>query len=195
MPVHWSGLLIVTGMHGECGATEDMMVKRSTYGFLLALAAVLSGCDRGAALSVPDAAVPSTGAWPAKFAFKVAVSLSASAERKLRQDAESVVVSVSYAGTPAQNIAPSDINDIGLVDIGRTEATLDGSGIVVFDGRAADRRRLGLTTGEPEMLVSLYSGRRFSSDNLLDCDTYQEEVRRASGKTLHLSCRLLSERN
>lgn len=171
------------------------MANRFAAGFFLTLAIALSGCGSGVAPSFTDAAGPSAEAWPDKFAFMVAVTLSASAEKKLRQDAESIVVSVSYSGAPAQDTTAGDINDIGLVDIGRTEATLYVSGTVVFDGRAADRGRLGMTAGEPEVLVSVYSGRLSSPDNILDCDTYQEEVRRASGKTLHLSCRLLSERN
>lgn len=170
------------------------MANRFTVGSFLTLAVALSGCGGGTAPSIPAPTAATAEAWPDKFAFKVAVSLSASAEQKLRQDGESVIVSVSYSGTPAQSAAPGDINDIGLVDIGRTEADLYGSGIVAFDGSAADRGRLGMTTGEPEMLVSIYSGRRSSPDNLLDCDTYQEVVRRASGKTVPLSCRLLSER-
>lgn len=118
-------------------------MNMSARGFALALAVALSGCSSGAVLSASNATAPSADAWPDKFAFKVAVSLSASAEQKLRQDGESIVVSVYYSGAPGQNATASDLNEIGLVDIGRTQATLNGSGTVAFDGARLTGTGLG----------------------------------------------------
>ncbi|MEL1265881.1 hypothetical protein [Pseudoxanthomonas putridarboris] len=159
------------------------------------LVAALSGCGGGdSPPSSAEGAAPAADAWPGGFAFKVAVSLSEAARRKLSADGERIVVSVAYSGGPAPDVPPGVVNDVGLVDIGRDEGTLDGEGVVAFDGRAAHRDRLGMTQGESDVLVSVYSARRSSPDNILDCDTYQDEMRLASGRTLHLSCRLLSER-
>lgn len=169
------------------------MTKRRARLPCLVLAIVVSGCG-GYTPAVGEGAARRTDAWPGKYAFNVTVSLSGPAERKLRADGESVVVSVSYYSGAAKGAGPHDVNDVGLVDLGRAEVTLDGAGTVAFDGRAVQQDRLRLTKGEPEALISVFSGRRSSPDNLLSCDTYQEEVRRASGKTLRLSCGLLSER-
>ncbi|TDK28647.1 hypothetical protein E2F46_01910 [Luteimonas aestuarii] len=130
---------------------------------------------------------------PDPFAFAVEVTLSGVARQQLDASAETVVVAASYFGGAREGVAASELNDVGLIDLGRVEVEHAGEGSVLVDGGAVRRYRLGLVEGEPQVNVNVYSGRRTSPDNILACDMFQDGVRVAVAAPVRIACRLLSE--
>jgi len=45
----------------------------------------------------------------------------------------------------------------------------------------------------PQLLINVYSGRRSSKNNLLDCDIYEDALRPILGTTIPISCKLIGE--
>jgi len=129
-----------------------------------------------------------------QYAFTVAVTLSDKARKQFDKSGESLVVGAAYFAAPAAN-APKDIvNEIGTIDLGRKEKELAGSGEVTFDGSALKRDRLTYVEGLPQVNINVWSGRKSSPDNLLDCDMFQDAIAVAARKNpITLHCRLIGE--
>jgi len=126
-------------------------------------------------------------------AFVVDVRLSDAAKPRFGLFGESILVSARYYGDPADGQAGSAVNDIGQIDLGMAEVDLSGEGLAKFDGNALLRSRRTLVQGDPQIEISVFSGRRTSPDNLLNCDMFQGSLPDAVKAPVHIGCRLLSE--
>lgn len=126
-----------------------------------------------------------------EFPLTVDIELSDAAARRLHQDAETIVVYVSYFGfaTPA---ARDMADDLGMVDLGSASPELaPGSHQAVFDGSQFKRDRVRLISGGPRVNINVLSGRRSSEDNILDCDLYEDSLAIATRSPIRLGCKLL----
>jgi hypothetical protein len=55
---------------------------------------------------------------------------------------------------------------------------------------------LGLIDSQgPNILISVFSGRRSSKDNLLDCEVYDGRLDSVHARTVELPCQLIRERS
>jgi len=45
----------------------------------------------------------------------------------------------------------------------------------------------------PQLLINLYSGRKSSPDNLLDCGIYEGPLKAVEGKNIPIACKLIGE--
>lgn len=126
-------------------------------------------------------------------AIVVGVTLSDSAAEKISGSGETIIVSATYFADPPPGAASELVNDVGLMDLGREELELTRAGQVTLDGRHVDPIRLKLASGLAQVNVNVYSGRRSSPDNILDCDMFQDSVQVAARAPIKISCRLLSE--
>jgi hypothetical protein len=45
----------------------------------------------------------------------------------------------------------------------------------------------------PQMLINVYSGRKSSPDNLLDCGIYEGALSAVQGQSIPISCKLIGE--
>lgn len=103
---------------------------------------------------------------------------------------ETLIVSASYYGWPADGRKLS-MDDVGQVPLGRAEHELSKSDTTRFDGasfKGADA--VGLK-GPPRVNINVYSGRRSSPDNLLDCDIFEDDIAIAARAVVPLHCTLL----
>lgn len=129
-----------------------------------------------------------------KYAFTVAVTLSDAARKQFDKSGESLVIGAAYFATPAANAPKGVVNEIGTIDLGRKEKELASSGEVTFDGSALKRDRLTYVKGLPQVNINVWSGRKSSPDNLLDCDMFQDAITVAARKNpITLHCRLIDE--
>lgn len=117
----------------------------------------------------------------------IAAGREVSAETK-----ENVIVSASYYGWPADSAA-STVNDVGQIDLGREQHDIDGPGNLRFTGSSYVHVLPRMLKGPPEVNINVYSGRRTSPDNLLDCDIFQNTMAVAHSSLIVLHCKLLTE--
>ena len=127
------------------------------------------------------------------YAFDVEVTLSDAARKRLADSAESIIVSAIYFADAKAGAPPAFVNQVGQVDIGKAQIELNGAGRAAFDGSAVLRERLPSTEGDLQLNVNVFSGRRSSEDNLLDCGFFQDAVQVAAAQPVRIACQLIAE--
>ena len=142
--------------------------------------------QRNHALNVP---VPSQ--------FSVDVRLSDTARNKLIESNETIIVAVYFTGHPKPGTEARYLDiksgDVVLGDVKHQE---------IHPGETAIFSELNLNTDAltridsqgPHILADVYSGRRSSKDNLLDCDYYDGSLESIRGQTIVIRCQLIGER-
>ena len=126
------------------------------------------------------------------YAFDVDVTLSDAARKRLGASGESVIVAAMYFAAAKDGAPAGVLNDVGMVDIGGARVELEGEGRAAFDGNAVLRERLEFAQGDPQVNVNVYSGRRSSPDNLLDCGFFQDAMAVAAAGPVRISCDLIA---
>ncbi|BDU18366.1 hypothetical protein [Lysobacter auxotrophicus] len=170
----------------------------------LALALTAAACGHKStndtASSSPGAARRDAGA--ASNAFAVEVSLSPAARERLGAQHESLIVSADYFGEPsaeaiAQRVPGSENPWLTLhrAQVELEGATLDGNVVARFPAVSLDAKQLAWTDAPdaPQVNVNVYSGRRSSPDNLLDCGMFQDTLAVAAQSPVRISCGLIGE--
>lgn len=186
--------------------------QQTTTGFTAALLLVacagLAGCERDTPAPAPTPAPaastgasenpqagqePQPGAETPRFdSYQVDVTLSPAAQERLQEGGETILVDADYYGAPGQ--AAMDLaDDVGRLDLGRAQRELPGAGSANFDGSGFLADRLGMIEGEPQVNINVYSGRKSSPNNLLDCDFFEDALSAASAAPIGLHCALISE--
>ncbi|MGY0559039.1 hypothetical protein [Lysobacter sp. A421] len=151
--------------------------------------------DACAASDIRVVTIQSGPASPDPLAFTVDVTLSDSAKEQFSSSGETVIVGATYFADPAADAGEDVINDVGQVDLGSALVTLPGEGQAAFGSGGLQRDRLDLIEGEPQVNINVWSGRKSSPDNLLDCDMFQDAIAVAASQPVAIDCRLLDEGN
>ncbi|MEZ0471382.1 hypothetical protein [Luteimonas salinilitoris] len=173
-----------------------MSIRRTMFALALALLP-LTGCERGPTPAA-DAEAPPAAAPIARGdnGFEVVVTLSETAARALAATGESVIVAADYFGYPtvaAQQRELPGTEDPWLT-LHRQQVELEGAGTAEFPSVALDPAQLELVErGRPQLLINVYSGRRSSEDNLLDCGTFQDALSLAVRNGVAIECKLIAE--
>lgn len=167
---------------------------RRTASFLLLLALV--GCQRE-----PTSGAPA-GKGQADNGFTVEIAFSPAARERLAERRESVIVSAEYFGYPGPQAQARRIpgSENPWFTLRRAQVELDtvrpdGVAIERFPAVVLDPKELALTQAPdaPRLNLNVWSGRRSSQDNLLDCGTFEDTLAVTSRAPVRLSCRLIGE--
>ncbi len=160
--------------------------------------ALLAACERA---SVPapsvDALPPATGTpAPTANAFSVQVTLSPLARKQLADSKETIIVDADYFGYPTvaaqQQKVPGSENP--WLTLHEAQVEMDAPGTAHFASVTLDEAKLGLIEKrEPEVNINVYSGRKSSPDNLLDCGMFQDKLRVAAQASVKIDCKLIAE--
>ena len=171
---------------------------RWTLGMVLLVA--VCGCrkvpsvgDRGAKAS--SFAVQSfTGPVEQEPGFDVAVKLSPKAKAELTTKGETVVVSVSLEGAPKPGTPKKYVGEDGQVmGLGdQTVEVIPGS-TARFSKLQANKEALAWVQGAPGVLINVYSGRKASKDNVLDCGIYEGPLSTIADSVVPITCKLIGE--
>ncbi|WP_216965436.1 hypothetical protein [Lysobacter sp. MMG2] len=169
---------------------------------LLALAA----CQREPTPSSPSAtaasATPRASQPVQGNAFAVQITLSPAAHDRLASQRESLIVSADYFGYPsaqaqAQRVPGSENPWLTLhrAQMELDGAQLEGTATARFPAVALDTKQLAWTDAPeaPQVNINVYSGRRSSPDNLLDCGMFQDTLAVAARAPIRVSCALIGE--
>ena len=126
--------------------------------------------------------------------FRVRVSLSPAATKRLSSTSETIIVSASYYyyGWPVNAAAPG-LNQVGQIDLGREQHELSRPGMAQFTGTSFHASAPGVLNGPPKVNINVYSGRKSSPDNLLDCDIFQDKIVLANKAPIKIHCKLINE--
>lgn len=157
---------------------------------LIALAAMFAcGCNSGSGKEAST--LPSSQAEVPRFT--VSVQLSPKASAKLKKMKETIIVSASLFGYPTR-AAQSKAECSGEIGLGSVDKEMDEPGVAIFEGSTYDKSKLPLIENqEPLLLINVFSGRKSSEDNLLDCSVFQDSVDRAVKDGIRIDCKLIGE--
>lgn len=163
----------------------------------------IAACER-VTESSPKEATPaaSRAADTTSNAFNVEITLTPAARERLVSQHESLIVSADYFGYPsaqaqAEHVPGSENPWLTLhgKQVELQGAQLDGTPVAHFPAVAFDAKQLAWTEAPdaPQVNLNVYSGRRSSPDNLLDCTMFQDTLAIASRAPIRLACGLIGE--
>lgn len=129
----------------------------------------------------------------ATMALDLNITLSKKAEEKLGSTGEGITVLASFFGTPKSG-AEKHANDIGMIDLGSDTIEMKGlPGPVHITTEHVSGERLGWIEGPVNVNVNLFSSRKSSEDNVLNCDFVDGQVELAAKAPITLHCSLIEE--
>jgi hypothetical protein len=131
---------------------------------------------------------------PGFSGFSVRATLSDKAGKTLADRKETVVVAAYFSGNPKPGTPRKYLSDIGQVDLGQANVEIAPGAIAKFGPVKLKQDALNqVDTKGPQLLINVYSGRKSSPDNLLDCGIYEDGLAPVEGKTIPISCKLIGE--
>jgi hypothetical protein len=131
---------------------------------------------------------------PASPEFSVNVRLSDAAKKKLVDSKETIIVAGYFTGHPKQGTERRylDIKS-RQVDLGDVEVEIHADETATFNDLKLKPDALARIDSGPSILISVFSGRKSSKDNLLSCGDYDGSFESIHGRTIDISCRLIEE--
>ena len=124
-------------------------------------------------------------------AFTIDVDLSDKARKKLKADSETIIVAAYFSGTPTDTTSEAYRKE-GDYFVATSKQELQNGHIATFDNvRFAKTRYDSLADKDIQVLINVYSGRRSTGDNLLECDILQEPMSRVKGNRFVLKGKLI----
>lgn len=157
--------------------------------FCLVSVGVLMGCVCSIAIASQAAPTKDKVKVPA---FNIDVTLTEKARTRLESGKETIVVLAALTGAPKRN-ASVTVNEAGLVDLARGQITLSRAGQAKFDSLFVPVSKLAqLSSQDYDVNVNVFSGRRSSQNNLLECDFLDGKISKIQ-PVVTLKCGLIGE--
>jgi len=124
--------------------------------------------------------------------FEIEVSNSPKAGQTLADQKETIIVSAFFNGDPVNE---KDLDDDGQMFITKKEIELTGDNrIAKFEGIKFSKAMYDkLADKDITLLINVYSGRKSSDDNLLDCGIVEAKASEFINKRFSLGCKLIEE--
>ncbi len=125
--------------------------------------------------------------------FEIKLSLSDSAEHLLRTRKESVIVKAYYSGVPKDTSA-KDYKEWGKIFLPSRSIELMQSRIAKFHNIKISKETYNsLADKNIEVLINVFSGRRSTENNLLECNILQDKISNIRDKSFTLTGKLIGE--
>jgi hypothetical protein len=153
------------------------------------------GCA-GCRSKLPAAAErPSVSSGTVQFqGFNVAVALSEKARKRLVDAKETVIVAAYFTGNPKPGAPKQYLSEIGEVDLGHEEVEVaPGTGATFGEIKLKKDALDEVDDQGAQLLVNVYSGKKSSADNLIECGIYEGALRAAQNKSIPIGCKLIGE--
>jgi hypothetical protein len=121
--------------------------------------------------------------------FNVKVTFSDKAKQKLLDGKETIIVAAYFTGRPKPDTNKRYISEMGE------------SQVEVVPGESAQFEKVELSQDaleqsldrKPILLINVWSGRKSSKNNLLDCGIYEDDLKPVQGKSIPIACKLIGE--
>ncbi len=126
--------------------------------------------------------------------FPVEIALSPKARQKLVSARETVIVAVYLYANPKKSVPAKFVDEMGQVNLGeaRTEvAPGENATLLPFHVKklALDR----VDDDGVQVNLNVFSGRKSSPDNLVDCGIWEGPLKDAATAKIHIACKLIGE--
>jgi hypothetical protein len=169
--------------------SSSIVVARLGMFLLLLLPAAGSQTSQPAAMQDnAPAAVPDFPGFTVKLTF------SDKASQTLLARKETVVVAAYLWGGPKPGTPKRYIDHIGQVDLGEVDSEVAPDKDAAFGDFKLKKETLQLIDSNgPQLLINVFSGRKSSPDNLLDCGIYEGPLKSAREANIKVACKLIGE--
>jgi len=126
--------------------------------------------------------------------FTVTVTYSQKSMAKLVAGKETVIVVGYLYGFPIQGTPKQDVDHEGQIDMGQVKREIAPGATATFDHVKLNQPMMKWMDSQgPQLLINVYSGRKSSPDNLLDCGIYEGALSAVQGQSIPISCKLIGE--
>lgn len=126
--------------------------------------------------------------------FAVDLTLSSRAKQELNDRKETIIVAAYFTGRPRPDTDKKLVSDMGEIGLGDAKVEVAPGQSAQFERVSLDRKALDQSLDKnPILLINVYSGRKSSKDNLLDCGIYEDDLKPIQGKSIPIACKLIGE--
>ena len=126
--------------------------------------------------------------------FSVGVMLSGKAKKTLADRKETIVVAAYFTGNSKPGTPRKYVSDMGEVGLGQANTEVAPGEIAKFGPVKLKQDALKqIDKSGIQLLINVYSGRKSSPNNLLDCGIYEDALEPVEGKTIPITCKLIGE--
>jgi hypothetical protein len=125
--------------------------------------------------------------------FEIEVVLSPKAKAKIEEDNETIIVMAYFSGEPIDSLPEKYKNpDGGEFLLSSYPVELKEPGIAKFENVKFPLELYKLLKNKDiQLLINVFSGRKSSPDNLLDCEILQDSMSNIKGKKFVLKGKLI----
>lgn len=107
---------------------------------------------------------------------------------------ETVIVAGYLYGFPKHGTPKRNVDEMGQVDLGEVKDEIGARAIATFDHLKLNQALLKWIDNQgTQLLINIYSGRKSSPNNLLDCGIYEGSLRAVQGQSISIVCKLIGE--
>lgn len=125
--------------------------------------------------------------------FEIEVVLSKLATEKLARDKETVIVAAWFAGSP-MDTSSKEFKESGEIFVNTAQVELAEGRIAKFEQiKFAKSLYDSLADKDIRVLINVFSGRRSTQDNLLDCSILSEKMSVVKDRKFVLAGKLIAE--
>ena len=121
------------------------------------------------------------------------IKLSEKAAARLKKDHESIIVQAYMSGVPRPDTKVQP-DEMGELNLGSDHVELYSPGVATFENTKISKAAFeSLQEKDFQVLINVFSGRRSTEMNLLDCEIVQEPISKVRGKKLVIRGKLIEE--
>lgn len=155
---------------------------------LLLVAAALGPAFGQQPAAKPAAPVPTVPG------FTVTITYSQKAMATLAAVKETVIVADYLYGFPRKGTPKRLVDEMGQVDMGEVKDEVAPGAPATFARIKLNPAMTQWFDGQGlQLLINVYSGRKSSPNNLLDCGIYEGPLKAIQGQSIPIACKLIGE--
>jgi hypothetical protein len=126
--------------------------------------------------------------------FTVKVTYSQKAMDTLVAAKESVIVAGYLTASPIPGTPKQYVDHVGEIGLGEVHQEIAPGAIATFSNvKPTPAMMKWVDSSGPQLLINVYSGRKSSPNNLLDCGIYEGSLAAVQGQSIPISCKLIGE--
>jgi hypothetical protein len=126
--------------------------------------------------------------------FTVKVTYSQKAMDTLVAGKETVIVAGYLTASPIPGTPKQYVDHVGEIGLGEVQREIAPGAIATFNNvKPTQSMMKWVDSSGPQLLINVYSGRKSSPNNLLDCGIYEGSLAAVQGQSIPISCKLIGE--